>query len=137
MLRKVLVYLVLAMLLTESLGCTGNRTVVRGQSPDRQLVLAPLRRRIRRDLEPVLDATWKVHRRIEPALEATEVVTKKGLALTGYLAAFAGLWWLDQAPYDLAPGTGAGSSSRFTSGGGAKERTKEATEEPRPHEPGD
>jgi hypothetical protein len=129
------VYLVLALLSIESLGCTGTRAVVRGQSPDRRVILAPFRWRIRRDLEPVLDATWKVHRRIEPALEATEEVTKKGLALTGYLAAVAGLWWLDQAAYDLAPSAGAGSSSRSASGGGAKERTKEATEEPRRHEP--
>ena len=65
------------------------------------------------------------------------MVTKKGLALTGYLAALAGLSWLDQAPYDLAPKAGAGTSSRFASGGGEKERLKEDTEEPRRHEPGD
>jgi hypothetical protein len=137
LLRTVLVYMVLAMFLTESLGCAGVRTVVRGQSPDGQLILAPLRRRIRRDLEPVLDATWKVHRRIEPALEATERVTKKGLALTGYLAGLAGLSWLDQALYHPAPAARARSSSRLASGGEAIERTKEATEEPRRHEPGD
>jgi hypothetical protein len=137
MLRKVLVYLVLALLSIESLGCTGRRTVVRGQSPDRLVDLAPLRRRIRRDVEPVLDATWKVHRRIEPALEVTEDATEKGLALTGYLAALVGLWWLDQTPYDVAPSTGAGSSSRSASGGGTKERTKEATDEPRRHDQGD
>ena len=109
--RKVPVYLVLALLSIESLGCTGTRAVVRGQSPDRRVILAPFRWRIRRDLEPVLDATWKVHRRIEPALEATEEVTKKGLALTGYLAAVAGLWWLEgfgRGLVEPAPGTSGG-----------------------------
>ena len=95
--RKVLVYLVLASLSIEALGCTAKRTIVRGQSPDKRIDLAPLRRRIRRDVEPVLDARWKVHRRIEPALEVTKKATKKALTLTGYLAVLVGFWWLDQA----------------------------------------
>lgn len=90
MLRKVLVYLVLALLSIESLGCTSDKAVARGQSLDKRVVLASLQRRMRRDVEPVLDAGWKIHRRIEPGLEKTKDVMKKGLTFTGYLAALGG-----------------------------------------------
>ncbi len=43
--RKVLVYLVLALLSIESLGCTGDKAVARGQSLDKRVVLASLQRR--------------------------------------------------------------------------------------------
>ena len=85
----------------------------------------------RRDVEPVLDAGWKIHRRIEPGLEKTKDVMKKGLTFTGYLAALGGIWWLDQALYDDTPSsTGTRSDTRSASGGEPKERTKEATIEP-------
>ncbi len=86
---------------------------------------------MRRDVEPVLDAGWKIHRRIEPGLEKTKDVIKKGLTFTGYLAALGGLSWLDQALYDdTSSSTGTRSDTRSASGGGAKERAKEATKEP-------
>ncbi len=126
-----MVYLVLALLSIESLGCTSDKAVARGQSLDKRVVLASLQRRMRRDVEPILDAGWKIHRRIEPGLEKTTDVVKKGLTLTGYLAALGGLWWLDQALYDDTPSsTGTRSDTRSASGGGPKERTKEATKEP-------
>jgi hypothetical protein len=137
MLRKVLVYVVLAVLSMDAMGCAGQRTVVRGQSPDGRIDLGRLRRRFRRDIEPVLDATSKVHRRIEPALQVTKDVTRKGLALTGCLALLGGLWWLDQTYDDGGLSTGSGSAPQSASGSGTKERSKDSSDEPRRHEPGD
>src|SRR5262249_30225608 len=129
MLRKVLVYAVLAVLSIDVVGCAGKRTVVRGQSPDARIDRGRLRRRLRRDVEPVLDATWKVHKRIEPAVEVTKDVTRKGLALTGCLGLLGGLWWLDQTSDDGALSTGSGSAPRSASGGGTKEKRKDSSDD--------
>jgi hypothetical protein len=52
MLRKLLVYVVLAVLSIDAVGCAGKRAVVRGQSPDARIDLGRLRRRFRRDTRP-------------------------------------------------------------------------------------
>jgi hypothetical protein len=130
MLRKAVLYVVLATMSVEAVGCAGKRAVVRGQSPDTTIPLRRLRGRIRRDVEPVLDATWKVHRKIEPALETTKDVAKKGLAVTGFLALLGGLWWLDQT-YDDGIPTSAGNNSppRSASGGESNDRNKGAEDQ--------
>ena len=106
--RKFLVSLILAAIFADCIGCAGTKPVVRGQSPDRRIDLARFRRRIRRDVEPLLDATHKVGKKAEPAWDATKEVTKKGLLLGGLLAFLGASWWLSaQAPdpmVDFTPG---------------------------------
>jgi hypothetical protein len=135
--RKLLVYLVLAVFSIEAMGCAGKRAVVRGQSPDNRIDLARLRRRMRRDVEPVLDATWKVHKKVEPALEVTRDATRKGLAFTGWLALLGGLWWLDEAS-EWYVGSNGGSSALYpASGGKTREKSKNAQDEARRREHGE
>ena len=78
--QKLLVSLVLAAVLVEATGCAGTKPIVRGQSPERRVDLARLRRRIRRDVEPVLDATKEV--------------TRKGLVIGGIVALLGASYWL-------------------------------------------
>jgi hypothetical protein len=92
--RKLLVSLILAAIFAGSIGCAGTKPVVWGQSPESRFEFTRFRRRIRRDIEPVLDATFKVGKKAEPAWDATKDVTKKGLLLGGMLALLAGSWWL-------------------------------------------
>jgi hypothetical protein len=97
--RKFLVSLILAAIFAESSGCAGTKPVVRGQSPERRIDLARFRRRIRKDIEPVLDATFNAGKKAEPAWDATKDVTRKGLVLGGILALLGASWWLSaQAP---------------------------------------
>ena len=95
--RKLLVSLILAATFAESIGCAGTKPVVRGQSPESRFEFTRFRRRIRRDIEPVLDATFNVGKKAEPAWDATKDVTKKGLLLGGMLALLGGAWWLSGA----------------------------------------
>ena len=77
--RKFLVSLIFAAIFAESIGCAGTKPVIRGQSPEKRIDLARFRRRIRRDVEPVLDATFNVGKKAEPAWDATKDVTRKGV----------------------------------------------------------
>ena len=104
--------------LAEAVGCAHTKPVVRGQSPERWIPLARLRREIRRDVEPILDATSKVGRKVEPAWNTTKDVTRKGLVIGGIIAAIGGLWWLDSktAPYEEMFGPMVGTGNGSTTG---------------------
>ena len=116
--RKLLVCLVLAAFAAEASGCSGTKPTVRGQSPERRVDLARLRRKIRRDVEPVLDATCKVGKKVEPGWDATKDVTRKGLVLGGILAYLGGLWWLDQGttPFQKMYGPTLGNGNGLANG---------------------
>lgn len=108
--RKLVVYPLLAAFLIQALGCAGAKPVVRGQSPDRLIDVARLRRTIRKDVEPVLDALSRVGRKSESAWEKAEPAraktrewTRKGLAIAGILAFLFGWWWLEQETNTTMP----------------------------------
>lgn len=96
MCREIMVYLLLAASLAKSIGCRGSTPVVRGQSPDRRINRFRLRRRVRKEVEPVQDATWKMGRKAEPAWQKTKDVTRKGLMPGAIIALLGGVWWLEQ-----------------------------------------
>jgi hypothetical protein len=109
--RKFLVSLILAAIFAESIGCAGTKPVVRGQSPERRIDLARFRRRIRRDVEPLLDATFNVRKKTEPAWDATKDATKKGLLFGGLLALLGASWWLSAQGLDSTADFTPGNSS--------------------------
>jgi hypothetical protein len=88
MVRKCLIYLAIAAITGQSVGCAGNKTVVRGQSHETWTANHRLRNKVMGKIDPVL---IRAQRKAEPALKTT----RKVLAYTGIAALVGGLLYLN------------------------------------------